>query len=97
MNDDRIVTIVEETTYTIIVKNLRLKEDDGVYTLKSPHLIIDTPLITVVPEKEKPDTDKPTVEEDEATQIVAPEKQQPRTAVEEKKDEQVSDSVATES
>ena len=53
LNDDRISTIVEETTYTIIVKNLRPKEDEGVYTLKSTHLILETPSITVNSRKEE--------------------------------------------
>ena len=60
VEDDRITTTVEETTYTIIVKNLRPKEDEGVYTLKSDHLILDTPSITVVPKPETTEEEKPT-------------------------------------
>ena len=45
--DDRISTTIEDMTYTIVVKNLK-PEDEGVYTLKSDHLILDTPSITVV-------------------------------------------------
>ena len=67
LNDDRISTIVEETTYTIIVKNLRPKEDEGVYTLKSTHLILETPSITVVPKEKKPETETTTVEEETIT------------------------------
>jgi hypothetical protein len=51
VNDDRITTTIENNTYTIVVKQLRPKEDDGVYTLRSPHLILDTPQIDVLPRK----------------------------------------------
>ncbi|CAF4774805.1 unnamed protein product, partial [Rotaria sp. Silwood2] len=65
--DDRISTIVEDNKYTIVVKDLRPKDDEGVYTLQSDHLILDTPSITVVPEERKPQTEKTTIEEEEVT------------------------------
>ena len=78
LNDDRISTIVEETTYTIIVKNLRPKEDEGVYTLKSTHLILETPSITVNSRKEEQEVPvdvETTVEEiEEETIVIAPAK-----------------------
>jgi hypothetical protein len=46
--EDRISTTIEDNTYTIVVKNLKPKEDEGVYTLKSEHLILDTPPIKVI-------------------------------------------------
>ncbi|CAF4758864.1 unnamed protein product, partial [Rotaria sp. Silwood2] len=55
--DDRISTTVDDTTYTIVVKGLRPQEDEGVYTLKSDHLILDTPSITILPEEKKPQTE----------------------------------------
>ena len=85
VNDDRIVTIVEETTYTIIVKNLRPKEDEGVYTLASPHLIIDTPSITVLPRKEdeKPKDVETMVEEiEEETIVIQPAKKPEKAEIE---------------
>ena len=45
--NDRIKTTVKDNTYIIEVKNLIPEEDEGIYTLKSEHLILDTPLITV--------------------------------------------------
>ena len=64
--DDRITLLVEETSYTIIVKNLRPDEDEGVYTLASTHLILDTPSITINPV----DKQETTVEEMEEETIV---------------------------
>ncbi|CAF5169735.1 unnamed protein product, partial [Rotaria sp. Silwood1] len=52
--DSRVTTTVEDNKYTIVVKDLRPEEDEGVYTLKSDHLILDTPAIVVVPEEKKP-------------------------------------------
>ncbi|CAF5159923.1 unnamed protein product, partial [Rotaria sp. Silwood1] len=65
--DDRISTTVEDNTYTIVVKGLKPQEDEGVYTLKSDHLILDTPAITVIPEEKKPQTETTTVEEETIT------------------------------
>jgi len=62
ITDDRITTTVQDTTYTIVVKGLRPNEDEGVYTLKSKHLILDTPSITVVSKPKQPET---TVTEEE--------------------------------
>ncbi|CAF3582300.1 unnamed protein product, partial [Rotaria socialis] len=59
-----ISTKVEDNKYTITVKNLRPDEDEGVYTLKSDHLILDTPNITVVSHEKKLDTEIKTSEED---------------------------------
>lgn len=73
--DDRVSTTVEDTKYTIVVKDLRPIEDEGVYTLQSDHLILDTPTITVVPQEEKPHTETTTVEEQEETVTFAPQQQ----------------------
>jgi hypothetical protein len=76
--DSRITTTLEDNKYTIEVKDLRPEEDEGVYTLKSDHLILDTPAITVVPEEKKPQTETTTIEEEEETITIAPQ-QQPET------------------
>ena len=77
--DDRVTTTVEGNKYTIVVKDLRPEEDEGVYTLKSDHLILDTPSITVVPEEKKPQEETTTtVEEEEETITVAPQEQPER-------------------
>ena len=82
--DDRVSTTVEDNKYTIVVKDLRPEEDDGVYTLKSDHLILDTPSITVAPETKKPQEKTTTnvEEEEEETYTVVPEQKQPETIVE---------------
>ena len=77
--DNRVTTTVEDGKYTIVVKDLRPEEDEGVYTLKSDHLILDTPTITVVPEEKKPETETTTVEEEEETITITPNQQQPET------------------
>ena len=79
--NDRITTTVEDNKYTIVVKDLRPVEDEGVYTLKSDHLILDTPSITVIPEEKKPKQDTTTVEEEEEIITVTPEQKQPQTTV----------------
>jgi hypothetical protein len=81
--DSRITTTAEDNKYTIEVKDLRPEEDKGVYTLKSDHLILDTPAITVVPEEKKPQTETittTTIEEEEII-TVAPQQEQPETTV----------------
>jgi len=75
--DSRVTTTVEDNKYTIEVKDLRPKEDEGVYTLKSDHLILDTPSITVVPEETKPQTETTTIEEEEETITITPQQEQP--------------------
>ena len=75
--NDRITTTVEDNKYTIVAKDLRPVEDEGVYTLKSDHLILDTPSITVAPEEKKPQTETTTVEEEEETITITPQQQQP--------------------
>ncbi len=75
--DERVTTTVEDNKYTIVVKDLRPEEDEGVYTLKSEHLILDTPSISIVSEEEKPRTETTTVEEEEAVTVV-PQEQQPQ-------------------
>ena len=72
--DDRVSTTIEDNKYTIVVKDLR-PEDEGVYTLSSDHLILDTPAITVLPE-EKPETT--VVEEEEETITFTPNQQAPQ-------------------
>jgi len=74
--NSRISTTVEDNKYTIVVKDLRPEEDQGVYTLKSDHLILDTPSITVVPEEKKPKTETTIVQEEEIVTVV-PQEEQP--------------------
>ncbi|CAF3888048.1 unnamed protein product [Rotaria sp. Silwood2] len=76
--DSRVTTTIEDNKYTIVVKDLRPKEDEGVYTLKSDHLILDTPSITVVPEEKKPQTERTTIEEEEVTVTTVTEEEQPK-------------------
>jgi len=78
--DNRILTTVENNTYTIQVKNLKPKEDEGVYTLKSKHLILDTPSIIVVSKPKQP-------EKTETTEII---EVQEEIVLEEKKEQIVS-------
>ncbi|CAF1564738.1 unnamed protein product, partial [Rotaria sp. Silwood1] len=82
--DSRVTTTVEDNKYTIVVNDLRPEEDEGVYTLKSDHLILDTPSITVVPVEKKPKTETTTVEEEKVT--VVPQEEQPQTVVHEVKE-----------
>ena len=84
--DDRISTTIEDKTYTIVVKNLKPQEDEGVYTLKSPHLILDTPSISVVPKPKQQETTETT----EVTEIIEVQKEEAPAPVEEKKEEIVS-------
>ena len=67
VENDRITTTIEENTYTIVVKNLRPDEDEGVYTLKSDHLILDTPSVTVVPKSKTTDEEKTIIVSEQAT------------------------------
>jgi len=79
--DSRVTTTVEGNLYTIVVENLRT-EDEGVYTLKSDHLILDTPSIAVAPEEKKPQTETTTIEEEEIMTVVS-QQEQPQIDVEE--------------
>ena len=92
--NDRISTTVEDNTYTIIVENLKPKTDEGVYTLKSKHLILDTPSITVTPtvKKETPKETENVVEEIEEETIVVESVKRPEVTDIEitKKEEEVS-------
>ena len=74
--DSRVTTTIEDNKYTIVVKDLRPEEDEGVYTLKSDHLILDTPAITVVPEEKQLQTETTTIEEEEETIMITPQQQQ---------------------
>ncbi|CAF4368294.1 unnamed protein product, partial [Adineta steineri] len=77
--DSRVTTTIEDNKYTIVVKDLRPDEDEGVYTLKSDHLILDTPSISIVPEEKKPQNETVTIEEEEETITITPEQQKPET------------------
>ncbi len=81
--NDRISTTVEDNTYTIVVKNLKPKEDQGVYTLKSDHLILDTPSIKVVSKPKQPEKTETT----ETTETIEVQEEAP---IEEKKEQIVS-------
>ena len=85
--NDRITTTVEDNKYTIVVKDLRPDEDEGVYTLKSDHLILDTPNIIVVPEEKKPEITNVEIEEETIT--VTPNEQQPPEVTEVVEEEKV--------
>ncbi len=86
--DSRVTTTVEDNKYTVVVKDLR-PEDEGVYTLQSDHLILDTPSITIVPEEKKPQTETTTVEEEEETVTITPQEQQPETIVQQEEAEEI--------
>ncbi|CAF1506763.1 unnamed protein product, partial [Adineta steineri] len=81
--DSRITTTVEDNKYTIVVKDLRPEEDEGVYTLKSDHLILDTPSISIVPEEKKSQTETVTIEE---IVTVVPQEEQPRTVTQQEEE-----------
>ena len=85
MPDSRVSTTIEDNKYTIVVKDLRPEEDEGVYTLKSDHLILDTPLITVAAVEKKPATETTTVEEEEETITVTPQQLDTKEVIEEEK------------
>jgi hypothetical protein len=68
------------------VKNLKPKEDEGVYTLKSEHLILDTPSITVVSKPKQPEKTE-TIETTETTETI---EIQEEASIEEEKEELVS-------
>ena len=93
--NDRVSTTVENDTYTIVVKMLKPKEDEGVYTLKSDHLILDTPVITVTrtnKEGSLNETETMVEEIEEETIVIQPNKKPEIVDMEvvEKEKEQVS-------
>ena len=51
LNDSRISIKQKNETFTLIIKDLKLS-DQGVYSLESKYLILDTPFITVLPKQE---------------------------------------------
>ena len=63
MNDSRISIKQKNETFTLIIKDLQLA-DQGVYSLESKYLILDTPFITVLPKPEQPTIE---VEHEETT------------------------------
>jgi hypothetical protein len=79
VSDDRITTTVEDNKYTIVVKDLRPEEDEGVYTLKSDHLILNTPSITIVPDEKHPETETTTTTTTEEIITIVPEEEQHKT------------------
>lgn len=76
INDERISTSTDDNTFKIIVKNLKPKDDEGVYTLKSPHLILDTPEIIVIPRSKSPTTEDSTESIDTKEENISDEKEQ---------------------
>ena len=88
--DSRVTKTEEGKVFTIVVKDLR-PEDEGVYTLKSDHLILDTPTITVDIDEKKSETETitATVVEEEETITVVPEQQQPETIVQQEETEEI--------
>ncbi|CAF4240979.1 unnamed protein product, partial [Adineta steineri] len=98
--NDRISTTVKNNTYIIEVKNLKPKEDEGVYTLRSEHLILDTPSITVIPriKSERPKDTENVVEEIEEETITIDANKKPETIdieVTEKEEDQLPEITAT--
>lgn len=75
--NSRVTTTIEDNKYTIVVKDLR-PEDEGVYTLQSDHLVLDTPTITIAPEEKKSETETTTttVQEEQEIVTVTPEQQE---------------------
>ena len=80
--NSHISTTIEDNKYTIIVKDLRPEEDEGVYTLQSDHLIRDKPSITVISEEKKSQTQS-TTDEIEEILIVISKDEQPKTIFQE--------------
>lgn len=75
--DDRISTVVEDNAYTIVVQDLKPEKDEGVYSLKSEHFILETPWIRVIEtEKQEELAEKVDVVEqvEEETIVIEPAK-----------------------
>jgi hypothetical protein len=51
VDDPRIIIKQKNETFTLIIKDLKLS-DQGVYSLESKYLILDTPFITVLPKQQ---------------------------------------------
>jgi hypothetical protein len=93
--DNRISTTIEDNTYTIAIKDLKPVEDEGVYTLKSEHLILDTPSIKVIRlnvEEKSKDIENVVEEFEEETIVIQPAKKPEVVDIEiiEKEKDQVS-------
>lgn len=52
-NDSRIIIKQKNESFTLIIKDLK-PSDQGVYSLESKYLILDTPFITVLPKQPEP-------------------------------------------
>ncbi|CAF4753454.1 unnamed protein product, partial [Rotaria sp. Silwood1] len=52
-NDSRIIIKQKNETFTLIIKDLKLS-DQGVYSLESKYLILDTPFIHILPKQQQP-------------------------------------------
>ena len=53
LDDSRIIIKQKNESFTLIIKDLKL-DDQGVYSLESKYLILDTPFITVLPKQQQP-------------------------------------------
>ncbi|CAF1579934.1 unnamed protein product, partial [Adineta steineri] len=78
LNDSRINIKQKNETFTLIIKDLK-PSDQGVYSLESKYLILDTPFITVLPKPHQPTVE---IEHEETTITI-----QPNVSVTDTKDE----------
>jgi len=70
LNDDRITIEIGDNgkSYTLTVKDLRPTEDQGVYKLESPHLVLETPFVRVIENVEEEQEETTILVEDEETE-----------------------------
>ena len=61
LNNSRINVKQNNEAFTLIIKNLKLS-DQGVYSLESKYLILDTPFINVLPQQQQQQQQQPTVQ-----------------------------------
>ncbi|CAF4231448.1 unnamed protein product, partial [Rotaria sordida] len=65
-NDSRIIIKQKNETFTLIIKDLKLS-DQGVYSLESKYLILDTPFIHILPKQQPQQQPTVQIQRDEAT------------------------------
>ena len=70
LKDDRITIEIGDDgkSYTLTVKDLRPTEDQGVYKLESPYLVLETPFVRVIENVEEEQEETTILVEDEETE-----------------------------
>ena len=63
LNDSRIIVKQKNETFTLIIKDLK-PNDEGVYSLESKYLILDTPFINILPKQRVEQVQAPTAQID---------------------------------